>query len=202
MKNTFLILFAAIFITIPTVSFGQDTLNEVLINEPNCSITTPIGITKKKISYSFINEYGFCMGKYFEGDRGLLRKGATAVFVNGIRFNKTQDEIGIGIGIELMVFSLDYPLYFNYRHYFKTKTVLKPLINVAVGTRFLFWEEYIGGCVVVDTKLHCNFGLYSTVAAGFKVKAFSFNVGGFIRSWDPEIRSFFGGMEIKTGFTF
>jgi len=188
-KSSFLVLFTVIFVTMPVLSFGQDTT----INENSKK--------EKKISYSFINEYGFCMGKYFEGDRGLLRKGAKGVFVNGIRFNKTQDEIGIGLGIEWLVFSQTYPIYFNYRHYFLSKTQIKPLINVAVGTRLGFWQnhepDWMGN---FDTKIYCSTGLYSTISTGFKVKAFSFTAGFLIRSWGFD--DFFGGGEINVGFTF
>jgi hypothetical protein len=41
--------------------------------------------------------------------------------------------------------------------------------------------------------------LYGTIAAGFKVKAFSFTSVFFLKSWNKE---FFGGVEVKVGYTF
>jgi hypothetical protein len=181
MKNILLI----IFIVIVALSFGQGT---TVINESPEK-------EKKKISYSFINEYGFGIGRSFE--YGYLWWETVGVFVNGIRFNKTQDEIGIGVGSEYMLFlSQSFPIFLNYRHYFPSKKDIKPLINIGVGTRLNF---YRGHEPWQDRKLHCFPGLYSTVAIGFKVKAFSFTSGGFLKSWGD---SFYSGGEIKMGFTF
>ena len=87
----------------------------------------------KKISYNMINEYGFFVG-------GVL--GVNGTFVNSIKFNRTNDLLGIGVG-----YSIDsdngqgIPMFLNYRHYFDRPRALKPLINIAVGTTFNFWSR-------------------------------------------------------------
>jgi len=184
MKKHFLIIIAAVFMAMPLISFGQQ---ETSTNENTDD--------EKKISYSFINEYGIFAGGTF---------GISGVFVNGIRFNKTQDLIGIGVGYEFGEW--DYiPIFINYRHYFPGKKKLKPLINFAVGTRLTFWTEYIGGgcrdghCYPYEEKDRVTPGLYATMAAGFKVKTFSFTSGFFLKSWKQD---FYGGVEVKVGFTF
>ncbi|MCL2435638.1 MAG: hypothetical protein FWD09_05820, partial [Lentimicrobiaceae bacterium] len=80
MKKFILIIFAAILMAMPTIIFGQQETSTKENTEK-----------EKTISYSFINEYGFYGGGTF---------GGAGIFVNGIRFNKTQDMIGIGIGYE------------------------------------------------------------------------------------------------------
>jgi hypothetical protein len=141
-------------------------------------------ISKKKVSYSFFNEYGFNAGMFFEGNPYVE---ITGVFVNNICFNKKQDMIGIGIGCDLfkVVLATTFPIFVNYRHIFSSKTNLKPLINVAFGTRINVWGEY---------------GLYSTIAGGFIYKSLSFNAGIFIKSRHPGSDS--GGVEIKVGYIF
>jgi hypothetical protein len=184
MKKFFLIVFAAVFMAIPLFSFGQtETINAN--NEP-----------EKKISYSFINEYGTFLGGTF---------GFTGVFVNGIKFNKTQDMIGIGIGYEYDSESeQSIPIFFNYRHYFPGKRALKPLVNIGAGIRISFWEKFIshnsggGWSGWYETQIYP--GLYLTMAAGFRVKAFSFTSGFFMKSCGVD--NFFGGVEVKVGFTF
>jgi len=182
MKKITLIVFAIIFLATPLLSFGQE---ETPANE-----STKTG---KKISYVFINEYGTFMG-------GAI--GFTGVFVNGISINK-QDVVGIGVGYEVDTRSeQSIPIYVNYRHYFPGKRALKPLVNFAIGTRLSFWTDYgyrdpfnyypISKSMVTP-------GLYATMAAGFRVKAFSFTSGFFMKSCDAD---FFGGVEVKVGFTF
>ena len=83
-----------------------------------------------------------------------------------------------------VVLMLSFPIFVNYRHYFPSKTNIKPLINAAIGTHISIWRTA---------------GLYSTIAGGFKVKAFSFTTGVCVKSWGP---NFFGGLEIKLGYTF
>ena len=183
-----LIVFIAIAV-MPIFGFGQDksTSNESTEKE-------------KKISYAFSYESGFYVGKFF--DWGFT-KGITGVFVNGIRFNKTQNEIGFGIGYDIL--NIDYesimffPVYFNYRHYFSSKGKVKPLINVGIGTQFYFDERYGR-----NPKIECISGLYSTVAAGFNVKYFTFTAGLFIKSceWNYDFGDYNAGVEIKAGFTF
>ena len=184
MKKILLIIFAAILIATPILSFGQQ---ETSTNEN----------TEKNISYSFINEYGFFGGGTF---------GFTSVFINGIRFNKTQDLIGIGIGYEADFRSeQSLPIFVNYRHYFPAmgkKKQLQPLVNVGLGVRISFWEEWLYGdpyYYYSHSRQRVTPGLYATVASGFKVKAFSFTSGFFMKSWNDE---YFGGVEVKVGFTF
>jgi hypothetical protein len=194
MKKIFLIIFAIIFLVIPFFSFGQSETDkgENLQSE-------------SKIVYSFINEYGFSLGGTF---------GFTGIFVNGIRFTKTQDLIGIGIGYEWDSQSeQSLPIFINYRHYFPAKRILKPLVNIGAGIRISFWDEWISwnepwfdeyGNYWHDrwygySESRITPGLYLTMAAGFKVKAFSFTSGFFLKSCE---KNFFGGVEAKVGFTF
>jgi hypothetical protein len=182
MKKITLIIFATLFLATPLLSFGQQ---ETSTNGNND--------TEKRISYNFINEYGYIIGGGF---------GFAGVFVNGIRFNKTQDVIGIGIGYEIDTRSeQSLPFFVNYRHYFPGKKALKPLVNFAVGTRISFWTQYYYDPYTYrhTSKSQVTPGLYATMAAGFKVKAFSFTSGFFMKSFGDE---FFGGIEVKAGFTF
>jgi len=188
MKNRFLIFFAIVFMVVPTLSFGQsETKPDENTNQ------------EKKISYSFINEYGTSFGGAF---------GFATVFVNGIRFNKTQDLIGIGVGYEIDTRSENsIPIFVNYRHYFGNKT-FKPLVNVGIGARISIWDEWIsypyidyydGCCWGGYPVQRVTPGIYATVAGGFKVKAFSLTSGFFVKSWNDE---YFAGFEVKVGFTF
>ncbi|MCL2290298.1 MAG: hypothetical protein FWC34_06295 [Bacteroidetes bacterium] len=192
MKNFLLVIFAAAFMAMPILSYGQQ---EVQTNES----------AEKRISYSFINEYGFFGGGTF---------GFTGVFINGIRFNKTQDLIGIGVGYEADFRSQQsVPFFVNYRHYFPGKKKLKPLVNVGIGLRVSFWQDWTNwyepyydenGVYLYDmwygySKQRVTPGLYATMAAGFKVRALSFTSGLFMKSWNNE---YFGGVEVKVGFTF
>ena len=195
MKKIFLIIFAILLMAMPMLSFGQQGTST--------KEDTP---TEKKISYSFINEYGFFAGGTF---------GFTGIFVNGIRFNKTQDLIGIGIGYEADFRSeQSIPIFFNYRHYFPGKRKLQPLVNIGLGMRISFWKEWglmydiwydewneiwYDNWSYVNPKQRVTPGLYATMAAGFKVKAFTFTSGFFMKSWNGE---YFGGVEVKVGFTF
>ena len=186
MKKITFILFATIFLALPFLSFGQE--------EATTKETTK---TEKKVSYTFINEYGTYMG----GSIGFI-----GVFVNGISIKK-QDVIGIGVGYEVDTRAENnIPLYVNYRHYFPGKRALKPLVNFAIGTRLSFWPDYdyCPYCgndpfIYPEPKSRVTAGLYATMAAGFRVKAFSFTSGFFMKSWNDE---YFGGIEVKVGFTF
>ena len=95
-----------------------------------------------------------------------------------------------------------FPIFLNYRHYFPSRAKIKPLINIAIGTRLHFvtlCADYLDGggwC-----KPICDLGFYSTIASGFKVKAFSFTSGIFVKSLDF-YSSYYGGIEVKVGFTF
>lgn len=179
-KITLFAILAILFMVSPVLSYGQEK-------------TTTNENTEKEtiVSYTFINEYGGYLG----GNIGF-----TGVFVNGICFNKTQNLLGIGIGYEVDTQSeLNFPIYFNYRHYFHSKRILKPHINVGIGTRMSIWDKYYWYDYYSESKQQCTFGLYATIAAGFRVKAFSFSSGFFLKSCDGY---FFGGIEVKTGFTF
>jgi len=149
---------------------------------------TAVANESKKVSYAFINEFGNSFG-----NKGGIKH--ATVFLNNICFNKTQDLIGIGVGFEFdwgwYFYSI--PIYANYRHYFTSNTNLKPLINIAVGYRFNF-----------DTRRYSS-GLYSVVATGFRVNAFSLTSGIFIKSLKEKFSSreeFSFGVEIKVGYTF
>jgi hypothetical protein len=187
MKKIAIILFAIIFLATPLLSFGQE---ETPANE------------KKNLSYAFINEYGGFLGGTF---------GFTGVFINGIAIKK-QDIIGLGVGYEVDTESgQSLPFFVNYRHYFPGKRALKPLVNFAVGARICFWDEYIGYPVYYEYngymyeewygefRSRVDPGFYATMAAGFKVKAFSFTSGFFMKSC---AKHFYGGVEVKVGFTF
>ena len=162
-------------------------------------------ISPKKISYNFINEYGFIASK---------NVGFTSVFVNGIKI-KNSDAIGIGIGYGINTASYqEVPLFLNYRHYFNRGRKLIPHINVAIGTAIKFWDEDVRERVPVfingnidhyewqyKTNHLYGFGLYSTVASGFSVKAFSFSAGLFFRTF-PREKDFNAGVEVKVGYSF
>jgi hypothetical protein len=169
----FKIILVAAFALVPALSFGQDTI-----------VSKKKSGEEKKVSYSFINEYGFSIGASF--NNGGLYGDLSGIFVNSISFNKKQDMIGIGVGVDFfdVVVVVSFPIFVNYRHYFPSKTNIKPLINVAIGTQINTWGEA---------------DLYSTIAGGFKVKAFSFTAGVCVKSWGI---NFFGGGEIKMGYTF
>jgi H+/Cl- antiporter ClcA len=139
---------------------------------------------EKKTSYSFFIEYGLGAGIFFNGNPYVE---TTRVFVNSIKKKKKQDMIGIGIGCDsyYLVLVQAFPIFVNYRHNFSSKTNLKPLINVALGTRISVWGE-------------C--GLYSTIAGGFRYKSLSFNAGISIKSLNKGNES--GEVEVKLGYIF
>lgn len=156
---------------------------------------------EKKIAYTFINEYGFFIGK---------NVGWTGVFINGISI-KQNDVIGLGLGYGLNTASFqEVPIFLNYRHYFDMGKKLKPLINVAAGVGFHFWTDEIAvpvntpsGYVSYDyvEESHNGVGLYATISGGFRVKALSFTGGFFFRTF-PSQPGFNGGIEAKIGYTF
>ena len=180
MKKITLIILAVLFMAMPVLTYAQQESSPK--EEPK---------EEKKISYSFINEYGFYAG-------GTV--GFAGVFVNGIRFNKTQDLIGIGLGYEFDIRAgQSMPIYVNYRHYFSHKKILKPLINVGVGARLIFDDYYCYDCWSDGPSITVMPGLYATIAGGFKVKAFTFTSGAFLKSVQED---FYAGFEVKAGFTF
>lgn len=155
----------------------------------------------KKIAYTFINEYGFFIGK---------NVGWTGVFINGISI-KQNDVIGLGLGYGLNTASFqEVPIFLNYRHYFDMGKKLKPLINVAAGVGFHFWTDEIAvpvntpsGYVSYDyvEESYHGVGFYGTISGGFRVKALSFTGGFFFRTF-PSQPGFNGGIEAKIGYTF
>lgn len=155
----------------------------------------------KKITYNFINEYGFFVGRHV---------GWTGVFINGIAI-KGNDAVGLGVGYGLNTATFqEVPLFLNYRHYFDRGKKLKPLINVAAGLAFHFWDEdvlvpYMNQYGYESTRWETQnkraVGLYATIAGGFRVKALSFSGGFFFRTFPGE-NGFNGGIEAKIGYTF
>ena len=165
-KNRFLLILI-VLITMPTLSFGQDTdINAYHL---------------KEFSYVFITEHGMSLG----GDIVSY----TGVFINNICFNKTSDIVGLGVGVEYGIASgLSIPIFANYRRYFPSDRNLKPLLNIAIGSRLTAWYG-VNGTWRPD--------FYGTIASGFRVKAFSFTSGLYVKSLDGD---FFGGFEIKLGY--
>lgn len=154
------------------------------------------------ITYGFINEYGF----YFGGMSSDSGPGFSGIFVNGVKFNKGQDFIGLGLGYEVDgTVDESIPIFMNYRHIFPTNVKVKPIVNFALGTRFSHWSESpIIGYDIYNYPLYgpsvskSSFGIYSTIAGGFQSNAFSLTSGFFFKSVGPK---FYSGIEIKCGFT-
>jgi hypothetical protein len=196
MKKLFIIIFAAFFVAAPLLTFGQEEAtkpeekSEQSKDGKHCS-----KCEKCCASYSFISEYGIFFGQ------GV---GFTGVLVNGVSLKK-KDLIGIGLGYEIDTWSeQSFPIFVNYRHYFPSKSILKMFINVGVGTRLTVWEQWIDtyhGALSSwgYSKKKLDPGFNGTLAAGFRIKNASISTGFFVKSWG---RDFFGGAEIKGGFTF
>jgi len=181
MKKTFLIILAAIIMAMPVSIYGQ---KETFTKENTG--------TEKKVSYSFFNEFGYMAGSTF---------GFTGVFVNGVKFNKAKNMLGIGVGYEFDVRAEhSIPIFFNFRQYLKPLGIVKPIINVGVGTRLTIWEDYDYWGWKSSSKWKATPGIYATFAGGFNIKAFSFSSGFFLKSKGMD--EFYCGFEIKTGFTF
>jgi len=164
--------------------------------------STQTDVTPKKLSYNFIMEFG----NYF----GSRTVGLTGVAINSLSI-KDQNLIGIGLGYEMDINDETViPIFFNFRHYFdRPDRKVKPLVNFAVGTRLCYNEIYdwieiydpITGYYNGYEEQHTEFtpGLYATMSAGFKAKAFSFTSGFFCKSGSD---GFATGIEVKVGFTF
>ena len=168
---------------------------------------------EKRFSYNMINEYGFFLG----GNIGF-----NGIFVNSLKFNRTNDLLGIGVGYSIerwedfdddITSSQGIPMFFNFRHYFDRGRKLQPLINIAAGTTFYFWKDYnwhdiyydddeIYEKVVADVQRCHGFGLYTTIASGFRVKALSFTAGFFLHTNPANHNSFGAGIDVKVGYTF
>ena len=169
--------------------------------------------TPKNLSYNFIMEFGNYLGNNTVG--------FTGVAINSMSF-KDRNLIGIGLGYEADLdnyyyydgYSIDnetvIPIFFNFRHYFsRPEKTVKPLVNFAVGTRLCFTElskyieiyDPITGYYSEESSYMSKFtpGLYATMTAGFKAKAFSFTSGFFCRSG---YNGFTSGIEVKMGLTF
>lgn len=147
----------------------------------------------KDLRYGLIAEFGMY--------GGYKNFGATAIFVNNIVI-KEKFVAGIGLGMEMEIAdAYSIPMFFNFRYYLpsKSKKNFQPLINAALGMRlcmqdFYHYDEYGREEISVDFYP----GLYATLTTGFKVKAFSFTTGLFFKTGDW----FYGGVEVKCGFTF
>jgi hypothetical protein len=160
-----------------------------------------VSAQKETMTYSFINEYGF----FFGGSSIASTAGLSGVFINGVSIND-QNFIGIGLGYETDDLSYQsIPIFLNFRHVFPSAKILKPLVNFAFGTRFSYWSEspiigydpiYYNPIYGDEVQKHA-FGIYSTVAAGFNVNAFSFTSGLFFRTVG---KNYFSGIEVKCGF--
>lgn len=154
---------------------------------------------EKKVAYNLINEYGFFVG-------GM--NGVNGVFVNGVRVNNEVVGIGLGYSLDVEV-GQSVPMFLNYRHYFNSPRKLKPLLNVALGTSLYFWNNSYFTYTDPNSyemeehmENYHKFGLYATLASGFKVKAFSFTAGFFMKT-DPRMNQRFGGgIDVKVGYTF
>jgi hypothetical protein len=150
-----------------------------------------------KPKYSFFNEYGYFIG----GGSYDAVFGLTGVFVNGIRINENHF-FGIGLGYESAISDeQSIPMFLNYRYFFNTNKSLKPLINIGLGVRMSFWNyDYILSDGFESNYSYENhaLGLYSTIAAGFNVRAFSLTSGLFFKSVGNNYNA---GFEIKVGYT-
>ena len=162
--------------------------------------------SEKRFSYNMINEYGIYGGSTI---------GFNGVFINSLQFNRSNTLLGIGVG-----YSIDatngqgIPMFLNFRHYFDRGRKLQPLINIAAGTTFHFWNDYywhdvyyddddiIYGKPVTDVQRCHGFGLYTTIASGFRVKALSFTAGFYLRTNPANNNSFGAGIDVKVGYTF
>lgn len=186
-KSIFFVLAAALLTCSSAFAQNSSTQNDV---------------TPKKLSYNFIMEFG----NYF----GSKTTGLTGVAINSLSI-KDQNLIGIGVGYEMDVNDQTaIPLFFNFRHYFnRPERKVTPLVNIAVGTRLCFtdrhaWTEIYDPITGYYTSFDDSYtefipGLYASMTAGFKAKAFSFSSGFFCKSGSE---GFATGIEVKLGFTF
>jgi len=155
----------------------------------------------KKISYNMINEYGLYAGNTF---------GFEGIFINSIKFNNTNDLLGIGLGYSADVENgHGIPMFLNYRHYFDRGKTVKPLFNIAAGATYYFgnYNDFYFSDIDPDYNYYYGyydngFGLYATIASGFRAKAFSFTAGFFVRSAPRDFSTMTGGITVKVGYTF
>ena len=156
----------------------------------------------KDLRYGLIAEFG----PYF----GYQNFGGTSIFVNNIVL-KEKFLFGLGVGMEVETAdNFAIPLFFNFRHYFPSRPgkSLRPLVNIALGTRICVKEDYRDvmyinewGDVYYLTESYGTKalpGFYSTVATGFKAGFFTFTAGMYFKTGDI----FSAGAEVKCGFTF
>lgn len=161
--------------------------------------------------YRFFNEYGFFTGSTWTKTENGGDIGISGIFVNGVQVDKTHF-VGFGLGYESgLEIGQGIPFFINYRHFFDKGYKIKPFMNVAVGTRFAFWEEEqyykdeFGYTTFMDPPISRNgLGFYSTLGVGFTSHAFSFTSSIFYRTRPGEnlngVRSF-TGIEVKVGFS-
>jgi len=185
----------------------------------------------KKVSYNMINEYGFYLGGGSQCGVQQTNLGFEGLLINSILFNRTQDLLGIGLGYSVDICAgHGVPMFLNYRHYFDRGKNIKPLVNIAAGATFIFsgnfdyYDDYYNGQYYNGTiydypeadKNKTGWGLYATIASGFRYKALSFAAGFYLRS-NPinhyvldatghyqleRSKAFNGGIQVKLGYTF
>jgi len=158
--------------------------------------------SEKKLSYNLINEYGFFFGGNGSNDGDL---GVSGIFVNSVKFNNSNNLLGIGVGYEISVTSgQSIPLFLNFRHCFDINRKVTPFLNVAAGTLFNYWNfrDYTEPLTGTPYASFHGFGIYSTLASGFQAGSFSLSTGFFFKSRPKDDYNLYGGIEIKAGYTF
>ena len=185
-----IMFFVAILAIIPGLSLGQET-----------TLATKNTEEKRRVSYSFINEYGASYSRQLRPTFWDFSDEIVCVFVNGIRFNNTQQEIGIGIGIGSDIFQIGYshrpiflPTYLNYRWSIPTnKTNIKRFVNVACGTQLKIYKGR------GFSPWEFSRELYSSIAKGVKLNAFTLSLGATSRVFNVTYTRFLWGVELKVG---
>lgn len=148
----------------------------------------------KDLRYGLIAEFGMY--------GGYQNFGGTAIFVNNMVI-KEKFLVGLGLGMEMETADqYTIPMYFNFRYYLPSKPGknFRPLINAALGMRLCMqnYHYYDNWGMSTYSGVEIYHGIYSTLATGFKVNAFSFTTGLFFKTGN----SFSGGVEVKCGITF
>jgi hypothetical protein len=82
--------------------------------------------------------------------------------------------IGLGYGVEESVFvqELDFPVYFNFRYYFKLKNhdIFTPFINCNIGA--IINTTYCNRFIQLESP-----GVFATIMGGFKIGKFQVSCG-------------------------
>lgn len=187
MKKSILLLLSVLFFFNLSTARATTPPNSVINN--TIQQETPAN----NLNYNLIMEFGPYLGNSI---------GFSGIAVNGISF-KNINLLGIGVGFEWDIHE-EYciPLYVNFRHYFPKKNKITPLVNIGLGTRLLI-ESYYDYDVDTNEEIYKSqyngCGLYTTISAGFKAGAFSFNSGFFIKTGSVGLT---GGIDVRCGFTF